>query len=93
MLFRSATQQPVSEPLSDVFDNALREQVKAFQQANALDVDGLVGAHTMLLLSNLSPNPDTPLLAPQPLELAPASRDRSADQGNRRPAPADKESA
>ena len=88
-----ATQQPVSEPLSDVFDNALREQVKAFQQANALDVDGLVGAHTMLLLSNLSPNPDTPLLAPQPLELAPASRDRSADQGNRRPAPADKESA
>jgi len=63
-----AAQQPVQEPLSDIFDNALREQVKQFQQANELDVDGLVGAQTMLLLSNLSPNPDTPLLAAPPAQ-------------------------
>ena len=75
-----ALQQTAPEPLSDIFDNDLRTQVRRFQQAHNLDVDGLVGAQTMLLLSNYGPNPDTPILTAPP-----------ANQVDRRTAPADKD--
>jgi general secretion pathway protein A len=50
------------EPLADLFDSALREQVQSFQQSHNLQMDGLVGARTMIYLINLMPGPDTPFL-------------------------------
>ena len=61
-----ALQHNVTEPLSNFFDNDLREQVRRFQKTHDLAVDGLVGAQTMLMLSNFGPNPDTPLLTTPP---------------------------
>ncbi|NJN45653.1 MAG: peptidoglycan-binding protein [Candidatus Competibacteraceae bacterium] len=50
------------DTLSTEFDPILQEQVRDFQRANNLEVDGLVGQRTMALLNTLSPTPDTPLL-------------------------------
>ncbi|MEZ5583276.1 MAG: peptidoglycan-binding domain-containing protein [Candidatus Competibacteraceae bacterium] len=50
--------------LSTVFDPTLQEQVRGFQRANNLEVDGLVGQRTMALLTTLAPSADTPLLTP-----------------------------
>jgi general secretion pathway protein A len=52
------------EPLADFFDSALREQVQSFQQSHNLQMDGLVGARTMIYLTNLMPAPDVPFLTP-----------------------------
>ena len=52
------------EPLPTVFDPALKERVRNFQRANALQADGLVGQRTMALLTSLEPAPGTPVLAP-----------------------------
>lgn len=52
----------VAQPLSNVFDTALKARVENFQRANALQADGLVGQRTMPLLNNLAPEPGTPLL-------------------------------
>jgi general secretion pathway protein A len=59
-----AAGQPVPDPLSEVFDAALAEQVRAFQRDHGLQPDGLVGPRTLVLLNNLIPEPDTPALRP-----------------------------
>jgi len=55
---------PAPDTLSAVFDSPLQEQVRDFQRANNLEVDGLVGQRTMALLNTLSSAPDTPVLTP-----------------------------
>jgi general secretion pathway protein A len=55
-------QDSTRQPLSEVFDPALRERVRHFQRANALHADGVVGQRTMALLHNLVPAPGTPVL-------------------------------
>jgi general secretion pathway protein A len=52
----------VAEPA--VYDRWLRRQVIDFQRANALQVDGVVGQRTLILLSSLAPEPGTPSLSP-----------------------------
>lgn len=51
-----------SGALSDRFDTKLEQMVRRFQQQNQLEVDGLVGAKTLLLINNIAPSQDTPLL-------------------------------
>ncbi|MDX1604634.1 MAG: AAA family ATPase [Candidatus Competibacterales bacterium] len=46
----------------DRFDVGLERQVRRFQQQAGLQVDGLVGSRTLLLLHNLAPPPATPRL-------------------------------
>jgi general secretion pathway protein A len=48
--------------LSDEFDSDLEQMVRRFQHNNNLQVDGLVGAKTLLLLNNAAPTSNTPLL-------------------------------
>ncbi len=57
-----AAGQPATEPLSATFDNALGEQLRAFQRDNGLQPDGLAGGRTLMLLNNLAPDSDTPTL-------------------------------
>ena len=57
-----AADQPSPEPLSATFDGTLGNQLRAFQQDNGLQPDGLAGGRTLVLLNNLTPNPDTPAL-------------------------------
>jgi len=57
-----ATGQPLSEPLSELFDAALTEQVRDFQRERGLQPDGLAGPRTLVLLNGLAPEPDTPML-------------------------------
>ncbi len=45
------------------FDEALEARVMKFQRDNGLQVDGIVGAQTMLLLNTLKPAPGTPALS------------------------------
>ncbi|MEE4378266.1 MAG: AAA family ATPase [Candidatus Competibacteraceae bacterium] len=52
------------DTLSTIFDPPLQAQVRDFQRANNLEVDGLVGQRTMALLNTLSSGPDTPVLTP-----------------------------
>ena len=59
-----AAGQPVSDPLSEVFDAALAEQVRAFQRDHGLQPDGLAGPRTLALLHNLAPAVNAP--APPP---------------------------
>jgi general secretion pathway protein A len=61
-----AAGQPVPDPLSEVFDAALAEQVRAFQREHGLQPDGLAGPRTLALLNKLAPESDTPV--PQPPE-------------------------
>jgi general secretion pathway protein A len=51
-----------SGTLSDRFDNELEQMVRRFQRNNKLDVDGLVGARTLLLINSIAPAAGTPLL-------------------------------
>ncbi|MDZ7621619.1 MAG: AAA family ATPase [Candidatus Competibacteraceae bacterium] len=57
-----ATGQTLSEPLPELFDAALAEQVRDFQRERGLQPDGLAGPRTLALLSGLAPEPDTPVL-------------------------------
>jgi general secretion pathway protein A len=57
-----ATGDPLSEPVSEVFDAALAAQVRDFQRARGLQPDGLAGPRTLVLLNGLAPEPDTPML-------------------------------
>ena len=57
-----AAGQPAPEPLSDAFDAALVEQLRAFQMERGLRPDGLAGQRTLVLLNNLTLEPDTPTL-------------------------------
>lgn len=61
-----AAGQPVPDPLSEVFDAALAEQVRAFQRDHGLQPDGLAGPRTLALLNNLAPAANAP--APPPSE-------------------------
>ena len=53
------------------FDSLLQARVRRFQDANALEADGIVGARTMLLLNNLAPGADTPMLLTPALSQVP----------------------
>ena len=57
-----ATGQPLSEPLSEIFDAALTAQLRDFQRERGLQPDGLAGPRTLVLLNGLAPEPDTPAL-------------------------------
>ncbi len=59
-----AAGQPAPEPLSETFDSALVDQLRAFQRDRGLRPDGLAGQRTLVLLNNLAPEPDTPVLRP-----------------------------
>ena len=61
-----AAGQPVPDPLSEVFDAALAEQVRAFQRDHGLQPDGLAGPRTLEVLNNLAPAANAP--APPPSE-------------------------
>ena len=51
-----------------LFDAELEQHVRRFQQRHGLDVDGLVGSQTLLVLTGLLPEPDTPTLMPKRLD-------------------------
>ncbi len=55
-----ASGQPPAQPVSELFDNALREQVVRFQRDRGLNPDGVAGARTQMLLSALSSDPAEP---------------------------------
>jgi len=57
-----ATGQTLSEPLPELFDAALAEQVRNFQREQGLQPDGLAGPRTLVLLSGLAPEPGAPML-------------------------------
>ena len=59
-----AAGQPVPDPLPEVFDAELAEQVRAFQRDHGLQPDGLVGPRTLALLNNLVPEPNHPVPRP-----------------------------
>lgn len=61
-----AEQRPPPNRPAAEFDSSLQNRVRNFQRLRDLDVDGLVGSRTMLLLDNLAPRPDTPLLTEPP---------------------------
>jgi general secretion pathway protein A len=58
-----ASGQSLQQPASELFDNALREQVLRFQRERSIKSDGVVGARTQMLLSALSSDPAEPRLA------------------------------
>lgn len=47
---------------SDYFDEALAEQVKAFQRERRLTIDGIAGVQTQIVLDSIVDSPDTPRL-------------------------------
>ena len=52
-----------TEPLdSDIFDAALEERVRDFQRDHRLDVDGLAGRQTQIIINSLLAPEDTPRL-------------------------------
>ena len=53
----------LSPPVSDKFDDEMREALVRFQTAQGLDRDGLAGPRTLVALSNLKPLTGTPTLA------------------------------
>jgi general secretion pathway protein A len=53
---------PLKQPASEVFDNALREQLLQFQRERGLFADGIAGARTQLLLSALGSRASEPTL-------------------------------
>ena len=46
----------------DVYDGDLEQQVRAFQRDNRLDVDGLAGQQTQIIINSLLGSEDTPRL-------------------------------
>jgi murein L,D-transpeptidase YcbB/YkuD len=51
-----------SGDVADRFDDELGQMVRRFQRSNNLDVDGLVGSRTLLLINSIAPAAGTPLL-------------------------------
>ena len=51
-----------SKPASDVYDAELEQIVRAFQRANRLDVDGLAGNQTQIIINSLLAIDGTPRL-------------------------------
>ena len=58
--------QPVSEPGSDTYDEELAAMVEEFQHQHRLDVDGVAGLQTQVLLDSLTSTEAPLLLAPAP---------------------------
>ncbi len=58
--------EPPDAAAEPVFDAALEAQVIAFQRSHALLVDGIVGARTLIQLSNAAGDPDAVRLAAEP---------------------------
>ena len=54
--------QTLQEPVSPLFDNALREQVLRFQRERGMVADGIAGPRTQMLLSAISTDPAEPRL-------------------------------
>jgi general secretion pathway protein A len=54
--------KPAPTPVSDMFDEQLEAQVKAFQRSHRLAEDGIVGRLTMLQLNTYDPTAAPPLL-------------------------------
>ncbi len=52
----------LATPLSETFDDELRQALLRFQTAQKLDADGLAGPRTLIALGNLKPAPGTPTL-------------------------------
>jgi general secretion pathway protein A len=50
-------------PGAERFDEVLRNRVRAFQSARGITADGLAGARTLILLSNLTPDGAMPRLS------------------------------
>jgi general secretion pathway protein A len=63
--------QPAGTTPPQRFDSLLQARVRRFQVANALEADGVVGARTMVLLNNLAPAADTPMLLTPALSQVP----------------------
>lgn len=59
-----AENRKLTPPVSNVFDESLRQALLRFQAAHNLEQDGLAGARTLITLSNLKPLPGTPTLQP-----------------------------
>jgi general secretion pathway protein A len=62
------TSEPPSAAVDAPFDEALGARVRRFQESQGLRVDGIVGPHTMLRLSNLGPAGGEPRLVARPGE-------------------------
>jgi general secretion pathway protein A len=58
-----AENRTLTPPVSDKFDDELREALMRFQTAQGLDRDGLAGPRTLIALANLKPLTGTPTLA------------------------------
>ncbi len=51
-----------SEPASDLFDAQLGQLVRDFQRSHRLEVDGIAGLRTLLVLNSATAEPHTPVL-------------------------------
>ncbi len=51
-----------SEPASDLFDAELGQLVRNFQRSHRLEVDGIAGLRTLLVLNSATAEPHTPVL-------------------------------
>ncbi len=51
-----------AEPASDLFDAQLGQLVREFQRAHRLDVDGIAGLETLVVLNSATAEPHTPVL-------------------------------
>jgi general secretion pathway protein A len=58
----AAEGRKLAAPVSGEFNEDLRQQLLRFQTAHGLERDGLAGARTLIVLSNLRPLPGTPTL-------------------------------
>ncbi len=55
--------EPNAQAYSDVFDEALKERVIAFQKNNGLKADGIAGEETLIVLTMAVGEPKTPTLS------------------------------
>jgi len=54
---------PADAPASDVFDAELAGEVRDFQRAHQLAIDGIAGLQTQIALAGAIAGPDVPLLS------------------------------
>jgi murein L,D-transpeptidase YcbB/YkuD len=63
----NALQGTASDPdQGDEFDTQLAKQVENFQREHRLNVDGIAGIRTQMVLETALADPDSPLLQPLP---------------------------
>jgi general secretion pathway protein A len=53
---------PVNQPVSDVYDAELSTLVRNFQREHRLEVDGVAGLQTLVVLNSATATADTPML-------------------------------